>query len=122
MLVFNPNPCPKLKNHVTYRLVYVPDARKRHRRAHDKTWKCEEKRGSKEHRKGKGSTGHRREWSPDDSNDASAPPNLSDGKKKKTKKTTEFPLYFHTRKSNICIWSCDVVRISTSVFVQFPEK
>lgn len=77
MLVFNPNRCPVLKNHLSYRLAYVPDARKRHRRAHDNTWKCDEKRGSKEHRKGKGSVGH-----PDDSNDASAPPNPSDGKKK----------------------------------------
>lgn len=82
MLVFNPNRCPVLKNHLSYRLAYVPDARKRHRRAHDNTWKCDEKRGSKEHRKGKGSVGHRREWSPDESNDASAPPNPSDGKKK----------------------------------------
>lgn len=82
MLVFNPNRCPVLKNHLSYRLAYVPDARKRHRRADDNTWKCDEKRGSKEHRKGKGSVGHRREWSPDDSNDASAPPNPSDGKKK----------------------------------------
>lgn len=80
MLVFNPNRCPNLKNHLTYRLAHVPDARKRHRSSHDKTWKCEEKRGSKEHRKDKGSAGHRHEWSPDDSNDASAPPNLSDGK------------------------------------------
>lgn len=81
MLVFTSNRCPVLKNHLAYRLAYIPDARKRHRKGHDKTWKCEEKRGSKEHRKGKGSSGHRREWSPDDSNDASAPPNLSDGKK-----------------------------------------
>uniref|UniRef100_H3CUG8 Nipped-B protein n=1 Tax=Tetraodon nigroviridis TaxID=99883 RepID=H3CUG8_TETNG len=69
----------------SYRFAYVPAARKRHRRAHDKTWKCEEKRGSNEHRKGKGSAGHRREWSPDDSNDAPAPPNLSNVSRKMKK-------------------------------------
>lgn len=93
---------------MTYRVAYVPDARKKHRRAHDKTSKCEEKRGSKEHRKSKGSAGHRREWSPDDPNDASAPPpNLSDGTKKKQ---LRIPLFYFHSKCSICVRSCDVVK------------
>eukprot|EP00066_Takifugu_rubripes_P013950 XP_011603216.1 PREDICTED: nipped-B-like protein B isoform X2 [Takifugu rubripes] len=60
-------------------------ARKRHKRDHGKAWKCEEKRGSKEHRKGKGSAGQRQEWSPQDSNGGPAPPNLSDVSRKMKK-------------------------------------
>lgn len=116
MLVFNPIRCPILKSHLTYRLTYVLDARKRHRKSHDKSWKCEEKRGSKEHRKA--SAGHQREWNPDAPNDASAPPNLSDGRIIPTK----FALYFYPVNLTFGICSCDVVRISTSVFVQLPER
>lgn len=85
MSVFNPTdptPIPHPKDRLSHMLAYVTDAKKRHKRDHDKAWKCEEKRGSKEHRKGKGSAGQRQEWSPQDSNGGSAP-NLSEGKKKK---------------------------------------
>lgn len=81
MSVFNPTD-PLRKDHLSHTSAYVTDARKRHKRDHDKAWKGDEKRGSKEHRKGKGSAGQRQEWSPQDSNGGSAPPNLSDGKKK----------------------------------------
>lgn len=97
------NPTDALpKDRLSHMLAYVTDARKRHKRDHDKAWKCEEKRGSKEHRKGKGSAGQRQEWSPQDSNGSPAPPNFSDGTKKTKTKT---------------IWSADVVRIITVMFL-----
>lgn len=102
MSVSNPTE-PLLKDRLSHMLAYVTDARKRHKRDHDKAWKCEEKRGSKEHRKGKGSAGQRQECSPQDSNGGSAPPNLSDGTKKKPKPKT--------------IWSADVVRMITIIFL-----
>lgn len=78
MSVFNQTD-PPLEDRLIHRLAYViTDARKRHKKDHEKAWKCEEKRSSKEHRKAKS---HRREWSPEDSIDGSAPLNLSDGKK-----------------------------------------
>lgn len=79
MSVSNPTDAP-LKDRLSHTSAYVTDAKKRHKRDHDKAGKSEEKRGSKEHRKGKGSAGQRQEWSPQDSNGGSAP-NLSDGKK-----------------------------------------
>lgn len=86
MSVFNQTD-PPLEDPLNHRLSYViTDVRKRHKRDHDKAWKCEEKRSSKEHRKAKG---HRREWSPENSNDGSAALNLSDGKK--TKHTHNHP-------------------------------
>lgn len=102
MSVSNPTE-PLLKDRLSHMLACVTDARKRHKRDHDKAWKCEEKRGSKEHRKGKGSAGQRQECSPQDSNGGSAPPNLSDGTKKKPKPKT--------------IWSADVVRMITIIFL-----
>lgn len=38
------------------------------------------------------------------------------------RRNAEPPSCFHTSNSNVGIWSCDVVTMSTSVFVQFPEK
>lgn len=63
------------------------DAKKRHKKDHDKTWKHEEKRASGEHRRSgglqtnrRGSGGRRRDWSSDDSVGGSPPPSLNDGK------------------------------------------
>lgn len=106
MSVFNQTH-PLLKEHLSPMSAYVTDARKRHKRDHNKAWKCEEKRASKEHRKGKGSAGQRHEWSPEDSNDGSAPPNLSDGREKQTQ----------TKPSGLLMWS-----LITIIFAQFPEK
>lgn len=103
MSVFNLNRSPLLKNHLTYRLTYVTDAKKRHKKDHDKTWKCEEKRGSKEHRKSKSSGGHRREWSPDGSNEGSTPLNLSDGKT--TYQITSILTCIVTITSGLLMWS-----------------
>lgn len=108
MSVFNPADALG-EDRRSHALACVADARKRHKRDHDKAWKCEERRGSKEHRKGKGSAGQRQEWSPQDSNGGSAPPNLSDGEKKKSIKPES-------------IWSADAVRIITRMFLQLPEK
>ncbi|XP_072228076.1 nipped-B-like protein B isoform X8 [Leuresthes tenuis] len=65
-------------------------ARKKHKRAHDKTWKHEEKRGSKDHRRSgafhnsrRGSGGRYRE---DESDEDSPPPSLSDAGRKMKKK------------------------------------
>ncbi|KAM4527458.1 nipped-B-like protein B isoform 2-T4 [Odontesthes bonariensis] len=65
-------------------------ARKKHKRAHDKTWKHEEKRASKDHRRSggfhnsrRGSGGRHRE---DKSDEDSPPPSLSDAGRKMKKK------------------------------------
>lgn len=58
-------------------------ARKRYKKDHDKTWMHEERRGCGDHRR---SAGFRRgsgsrHCGPDDSDEGSPPPSLSDGKR-----------------------------------------
>lgn len=62
---------------MTYCFAAVTDPRKRHKKDHEKTWMCEDRKAS---RRSKGSAGHQHEWSPDNSMEGSPPPSLSDGK------------------------------------------
>lgn len=64
----------------------ITDARKRHKKDHDKARKGKERRASGEHRRSKGPNSARRgsancwrDWSPDGSSEGSPPPSLSEG-------------------------------------------
>ncbi|XP_037548031.1 nipped-B-like protein B [Nematolebias whitei] len=62
-------------------------ARKRKKSNHDRTWKFEEKRGSKDHRRGGGfSNSRNRDWNSDDSDENSPPLRLNDVSRKMKKK------------------------------------
>uniref|UniRef100_A0A3Q3B2G1 Nipped-B protein n=1 Tax=Kryptolebias marmoratus TaxID=37003 RepID=A0A3Q3B2G1_KRYMA len=64
--------------------VLASAARKKKKRSHDRTWKFEEKRGSRDHRRSGGFSNSRRnrDWCSDDSDESSPPPSFNNGEKK----------------------------------------
>ncbi|XP_024859838.1 nipped-B-like protein B isoform X2 [Kryptolebias marmoratus] len=63
-------------------------ARKKKKRSHDRTWKFEEKRGSRDHRRSGGFSNSRRnrDWCSDDSDESSPPPSFNNVSRKMKKK------------------------------------
>lgn len=79
VIAFNKKQLPHILS-LLYFMLFFLAARKRKKSNHDRTWKFEEKRGSRDHRRGGGFSNSRNRYRNSDDSDEDSPPlRLNDG-------------------------------------------